>query len=158
MTITDDPGMPIQINNFRGPHWFLSNFSPSRIIGAYGIVYKTAEAAFQAGKTDDPVKRQRIADARSPYQAKGLGRQLKLPDDWRVRRNGTMRAVLEYKFANAELLRKLLDTRHAILVEGNVWHDNYWGNCICSKPSCTAPGENWLGRLLMEVRDGRRRG
>lgn len=144
------------INSFCGQYRFLSNFSPSRIEGAHGIVYRTAEAAFQAGKTDDPEQRQRIAAARSPYQAKVLGRQIALPKDWDKHRHEVMRAVLGCKFSDAGLLRQLLDTGEAILIEGNVWHDNYWGDCSCGRKSCSGPGANRLGTYLMELRDAHR--
>lgn len=144
------------INEFRGEYRFLSNFSPSRIVGSYGIEYRTAEAAFQAGKTDDPALKERIARARSPYQAKGLGRQLELPADWDERRHVVMRAVLESKFEDSLLLQRLLNTEDAVLVEGNTWHDNYWGNCHCNRPACLNFGSNWLGFHLMELRDDRR--
>lgn len=33
------------------------------------------------------------------------------------------------------------------LVEGNRWNDKFWGVCLK-----TGRGENWLGKLLMQVR------
>ena len=46
---------------------------------------------------------------------------------------------------------RLLSTSNATLVEGNWWHDNFWGDCYC--PKCKGiPGANTLGRLLMELR------
>jgi predicted NAD-dependent protein-ADP-ribosyltransferase YbiA (DUF1768 family) len=38
------------------------------------------------------------------------------------------------------------------LVERNHWHDNFWGDCTCGAPACTATGRNALGRALMRVR------
>lgn len=32
------------------------------------------------------------------------------------------------------------------------WHDNFWGNCTCVKCE-NIEGQNWLGKLLMKVRD-----
>ena len=44
-----------------------------------------------------------------------------------------------------------LATGGAVLVEGNTWHDNYWGCCTCSR--CAGRrGRNNLGRLLMKLR------
>ena len=38
-----------------------------------------------------------------------------------------------------------------MLIEGNYWHDNYWGNCLC--PKCKEiEGQNQLGKILMKVR------
>jgi len=42
--------------------------------------------------------------------------------------------------------RKLEATAGAVLVEGNAWGDRFWG-------SVEGSGQNWLGRLLMEIRE-----
>ena len=39
-----------------------------------------------------------------------------------------------------------------LLIEGNTWHDNYWGDCSCNRCKSKS-GENMLGILLMELRD-----
>ena len=59
---------------------------------------------------------------------------------------------LRIKFMNAELRDKLLETGDSVLIEGNTWHDNYWGNCSCAKCK-DIEGKNMLGRLLMQVRE-----
>lgn len=46
---------------------------------------------------------------------------------------------------------RLLATGSAELIEGNVWNDTFWG-------VCRGRGQNHLGRILMEVRDGLRGG
>jgi predicted NAD-dependent protein-ADP-ribosyltransferase YbiA (DUF1768 family) len=48
------------------------------------------------------------------------------------------------------LAEKLLATGEEILVEGNTWHDNFWGRCSCR--NCRGKGVNHLGQLLMERR------
>ena len=55
-----------------------------------------------------------------------------------------------------ELAEKLLATGDEEVVEGNTWHDRYWGRCKCVKHE----GEclNWLGRILMRVRADLRKG
>lgn len=59
--------------------------------------------------------------------------------------------ILRAKFAVPELAEMLESTSDAYLEEGNHWHDNRWGNCICEK--CRAKeGENLLGEILMRVR------
>jgi predicted NAD-dependent protein-ADP-ribosyltransferase YbiA (DUF1768 family) len=45
----------------------------------------------------------------------------------------------------------LLATGDEELIEGNTWHDNTWGNCVCQKCQ-DIPGRNMLGMLLMELR------
>lgn len=141
-----------RIEDFRGRHSFLSNFYPHPILGARGVRYPTAEAAFQGGKTDDPRQRARIAAAATPKAAKRLGRTVRLIPGWNEHRHVVMRAVLKAKFSDPDLAARLAATGDAVLVEGNAWHDNEWGDCRCGRAACAEPGSNWLGRYLMEVR------
>lgn len=64
-----------------------------------------------------------------------------------------MVGVLICKFGNPELRKILLSTGDEELVEDTTsWHDNIWGNCDC--PRCrNIPGQNLLGKALMQVRD-----
>jgi len=43
-------------------------------------------------------------------------------------------------------MHRLLQTGDAKLVLNNKWNDKFWG-------VCRGVGENWLGKILMEVRD-----
>lgn len=53
---------------------------------------------------------------------------------------------------NEELTQKLLSTKTAWLQNSVKNHDNFWHNCNCS--DCFMEnGENYYGRLVMEVRD-----
>jgi len=61
-----------------------------------------------------------------------------------------MRYLLWQKFSDSALRQRLLATGDAILVEGNTRHDCIFGRCHCSK--CGGTGLNWLGVLLMEIR------
>ena len=72
--------------------------------------------------------------------------------DWEDRKLTIMHNLLVHKFnENLELIPKLLDTGGAVLVEGNTWHDNYWG--MLQLPRCGGNcGRNNLGRLLMQLR------
>jgi len=46
----------------------------------------------------------------------------------------------------------LLATLDAELIEGNAWHDNFWGDCFCEK--CRdIEGLNVLGNILMRIRE-----
>ena len=57
-----------------------------------------------------------------------------------------MYSVCKAKFTqNTDLLKKLLDTGDAELVEGNTWGDRVWG-------VCKGEGENRLGKILMRIR------
>jgi predicted NAD-dependent protein-ADP-ribosyltransferase YbiA (DUF1768 family) len=58
-----------------------------------------------------------------------------------------MRFGLALKFSDPVLREMLLDTGDAILEEGNMWNDTFWGIDLN-----TGKGQNHLGRLLMERR------
>jgi ribA/ribD-fused uncharacterized protein len=148
------------IDLFTGRYAFLSNFYPSKI-RLDGVVYPTAEHAFQAYKTDDLAQRMLIRQASTPKLAKRLGRQAPLRPDWERGKVEVMRQVLREKFRperSGMLAGMLARTGDAWLVEGNTWHDNVWGSCRCGRPACNKPGQNMLGQLLMEVREELHRG
>lgn len=140
-----------RIAEFRGECFFLSNFFPCTLAGARGLEYPSAEHAFQGGKTRDPVQRARIAAAPTAGAAKRLGKRVELVRGWDEYRHVVMRAVLRTKFADPELAQRLLATGDAELVEGNRWCDQEWGSCCCPRHR-DIPGQNWLGRYLMQRR------
>lgn len=139
------------IDKFEDEYAFLSNFYPSPV-QENGITYPTIEHYFQAQKTTVPFERAAIANVVTPGQAKREGRRITLRKDWEQIKDEVMLQGLRLKFAIPELAEKLLATGDAELVEGTIWHDNIWGNCSC--PRCeNIPGENRLGKLLMQVRE-----
>lgn len=144
--------------SFRGQYAFLSNFYPAPVrlvfpanVGVDNAIYRTTEHAFCAAKTLDINWRIRIWQAPTPKVAKALGRKVPLRPDWEAIKLDVMLGVLRQKFAADSLKQQLLGTGDMHLVEGNEWHDNYWGSCTC--PACGNHGENHLGRLLMQVRN-----
>jgi ribA/ribD-fused uncharacterized protein len=141
------------ITEFRGAWRYLSNFHPAPLDWE-GIHYPTSEHAFNAGKTLDMATRRDIARAMTPREAKRRGRSVQLRDGWDERiRFEVMAEVLRAKFTwDERRVQALLSTGDAHLVEGNRWHDNTWGDCYCGRPTCAKPGDNHLGRLLMELR------
>jgi len=58
---------------------------------------------------------------------------------------------LKQKFQDPTIASKLVYTHPHTLIEGNWWHDNYWGDCFCAK-CATIKGKNKLGKLLEDVR------
>lgn len=142
----------MSIKSFEGKYEFLSNFYPSPIL-VDGISYPTVEHAFQATKSLSKEERVEIAKALTPGQAKRLGRKVKLRDDWETVKDEVMKTFVRAKFeTNRELRKRLLETGNEFLVEGNTWHDNYWGNCSCEKCK-NIKGKNQLGKTLMQVRE-----
>ncbi|MGX9688583.1 NADAR family protein [Deinococcus wulumuqiensis] len=132
------------IDRFRGEAFFLSNFYPHPVrLG--GALYPSAEAAFQAAKTLDPVQRERIRACPTPAAARAAGRRVTLRPGWDALRLDVMRGIIRQKFRNPRLARALLATGDAHLEEGNAHGDRFWG-------TVGGQGENWLGRMLMETR------
>ena len=59
-----------------------------------------------------------------------------------------MEGIVRAKFTqNAGLAEQLIATGDRELVEGNNWHDTFWG-----ADGKTGEGENHLGRILMKIR------
>ena len=141
------------ITRFTGPHAFLSNFHPSVVYIGDNIAYPTAEHAFQAYKTSDMSQRIRIAQLPTPGEAKGAGRRVDLRPDWEQIKKQAMLRIVMAKFAHDPgLAAELCATGKAPLLEGNTWHDNYWGDCSCGRAACTGTGRNYLGQILMAAR------
>jgi hypothetical protein len=140
---------------------FLSNFYPSVITLDHLYLdnsiteprsYATLEHAYQATKTFNMDEREEIRTAKDAYAAKRLGKILELRSDWEAIKDEVMLDLLRRKFSDEhpELKEKLIATGEDHLVEGNTWHDNHFGVCVCI--SCGSIGKNMLGELLMKVR------
>lgn len=142
----------MMIKGFNGQYKFLSNFYPSEI-EFEGIKYPTAEHAYQAAKTEEPLLREWIAEQSTPGNAKKQGRLFLLRTDWDEVKIPIMQSILRKKFgSHSDLALKLLKTGEKVLIETNYWHDNFWGDCVCGRHN-TREGENHLGKLLMEQRE-----
>lgn len=141
------------ITRFRGPYGFLSNFFSAEVV-LDGERYRSVEHAYQAAHFEDPVLRARFATLETAREAKALAKLFASRPGWDGLRLGVMRGLLDQKFRHAGLRAKLVATGAVRLVEGNTWHDRYWGVCGCA--TCGEVGENHLGRLLMEVRESLR--
>lgn len=140
------------IENFNGEFEFLSNFYIYPVTYK-GIIFRAAEYAYQWDKTNDPDWKHRIATASTCRKAKQFGRACPLRENWKSECNDVMEAILINKFSHSNLKQKLLDTKDFELIEGNIWHDNYWGDCQCEKCK-NLHGQNMLGKILMKIRSG----
>lgn len=136
------------ISQFRGEFRFLSNFFPATVV-MDGLRFTDTEAAFQSQK--EPEKAH-MFEGLDPATTKAMGRKANLREDWDEVKNDVMRRVVRLKFEqNTDLRKHLIDTGDAVLIEGNNWHDNYWGACTCE--GCERKkGKNMLGNILMELR------
>lgn len=150
------------ITSFRKEYNFLSNFYACRVeYNCY--VYNSVEAAFQAQKcpgsennfrnlTEEEAKLLDRPPIISPSDAKKAGKKVPLRSDWEDVKVHIMFELLVSKFTlNPDLKRALIATGDSYLVEGNTWHDNFWGACTCSSCQLRVRRNN-LGELLMKVR------
>ena len=133
------------IDAFTGRYRWLSNFWPSDV--PYdGQIYPSAEHAYQAAKTTDPLVRAIIQEAYGPGHAKALGKVTVLREGWHDMRLDVMAQIIASKFVRGTWLAdRLVATGSQQLVEGNRWGDRFWG-------VSGASGENQLGRILMAQR------
>jgi len=141
----------IKIESFQGKYRFLSNFYPSEIV-IRGILFPTNEHFYQSMKTDDWKQMLVIAKAKSPGEAKKLGNIVKIRDNWEDIKEEIMWVGLWEKFNDPVLREKLIKTENTLLIEGNYWHDNFWGRCNCESCRTKPRRLNKLGRMLMKLR------
>lgn len=140
-----------EIMDFQGKHAFMSNFYPSRILYD-ALEFATVEHAYQAQKTNNRNVQLEVLACKSPGEAKRMGNRLSLRPDWEAIKREVMMTCLRLKFTDPRLALRLVSTGQANIIEGNTWHDNIWGQCVCSKCRHKIAGENLLGLMLMEVR------
>ena len=128
------------------PYAFLSNAYETAVLYE-GLVFGSAEAAFQAQKCRTWEERGAFADL-SPARSRNRGRQVPLRADWEKVRLTVMEKIVMAKFSqHPDLASRLLRTGESLLVEGNDGDDGYWG--VDRK---TGEGDNHLGKILMRVR------
>lgn len=139
-----------EIRSFTGNFAFLSNFYRVPILYE-DSVWPSAEHAYQAAKTHDLEEKARIrSKCVTAGQAKKMGRKLTIRPDWEAVKKSVMFQVVHAKFSQyPDLMRSLIQTHPAQLIEENWWGDTFWG-------VYNGRGENNLGKILMKIRDGGR--
>ena len=138
------------------PFGELGNMAPHRI-EYQGKRYKTAEALFQALRFDDEEIREVIRSSPSPMTAKMIAKKYR--EKMVVEPQGqqdleNMRLVLRLKVdQNPEVKRILLATHNEEIIEDctnrNRGSAKFWGAALVDD---VWVGDNWLGRLLMDLR------
>lgn len=128
---------------FKKEHYFLSSFYPCDIYYC-GLIFPSAENAFQAAKCTDPSDVSYFVTC-TPKEAKNRGKSINTWEYWGIMRVVIMRNLIREKFSDPVLAKLLDDTQNIRLVEHNYWHDYFWG-------VCNGNGKNCLGKLLMEIR------
>lgn len=125
---------------------FLSNFYPCVI--QYGrFTFQSSECAYMSAKRED-VEWKEFCESNPPAVVKKKSRTIKLRADWDRIKIQVMFDVLRLKFAIPELRDKLLATGDQQLIEGNTWGDTFYGVDVR-----TGIGRNFLGRILMKIRE-----
>lgn len=144
--LVEEGWLRMEIRSFRGEYKFLSNFYKAPI-EYEGLCYLNNEAAFQAQKCLTEEEKREFTDC-PPGKAKRKGRQVQLREDWEEVKVDLMEKIVRAKFAqHPELAVLLFKTGERELIEGNTWHDTFWGMDMI-----TEEGENHLGKILMKVR------
>lgn len=162
------------ILKFRQEFGYLSNFNVLKNkIHYFGYDYISVEAGYMAQKCDDVAWKQYCSTISSHSNAqsemKKAAYKVDLVKDFRDKQLKIMLDLLRLKFRNnPELANKLVATYPRMIMEGNVWNDRYWGATIPKQnlsdnveleklyekfPQYFYVGQNYLGRLLMKVRD-----
>ena len=131
---------------FKDNLYFLSNMYPCSITATYSgtrLTFSCVESAFQACKCMARASEFTTLDG---YQAKKLGRQVSLRNDWDTMRIVIMELLVRAKFEQNPVLIKDLVRINGDIVEENTWNDTFWG-------VCNGVGENHLGEILTKLRD-----
>lgn len=142
------------IGPFREEYDFLSNFYLSPFIVGTAW-FGSAEHYFQAGKMTTLEDFNRVVVASTPREAKQIARSLPMHPGFEAVKRAHMLTGVTAKFVQHEDLRaRLVATGDEQLVEVNTWHDVYWGAEYTSADGdLLLEGANWLGRILMMVRE-----
>ena len=137
-----------EIVSFTGVHFFLSNFYFTKI-EFEDKLYPSIKHTYQTTKTLNQDEREQVRLCKSAGDAKRMGQKVTMREGWDNLKIPTMRQLLYKKFeTGSELFNLLQRTGEATLAEGNWWGDQFWG-------ICNGVGDNHLGKLLMEIRDGK---
>lgn len=128
--------------------FMLSNFSAFSV--KYdGDLWPTAEHAYQAKKFYDFDIRDRIKNARSPYEAKKIAHAFEneMRDDWEEVKIIAMEEIIWAKLSQHPYIQqKLFETGGRTIIEDS-HKDAFWGW------GPDKQGENNLGRIWMRLRE-----
>lgn len=140
------------IKGFFGEYRWLSNFHVCTIFNEQHFrAYSSTEAAYMAEKTLDFRIKDKF-ETLTPKEARKYGQEIELRPDWEQIKIKVMYKVNVQKFTrHADLRQKLIDTGDKYLEETNWWRDKFWGAHF-------GEGENNLGKILMYIREGIKRG
>ena len=143
---------------------YLSNFYTSHFTDANNIKYNCSEQYFMANKCllfdeSNRILYYNIMKTTLPYTIKKYGRQVANFDKsiWDKEKYEIMKTGIRYKFSqNIKLKKKLIQTGNKKLYEASKY-DKIWGIGMTQQEAkeieeANFPGENLLGKALMEIR------
>lgn len=136
------------------PYYEFTNFYTAPI-NLDGRIWPTTEHYFQAQKFADRNVQERIRNMSSARAAfdEGRNRANTPRADWENAKIGVMLKAVRAKFnQNQNLKTMLLGTGNSTIVENAGANDAYWG------AGADGRGQNYLGKILMHVRDELRSG
>jgi predicted NAD-dependent protein-ADP-ribosyltransferase YbiA (DUF1768 family) len=146
---------------FEGPHRFLALAAPGRVT-MYGVSFPTVAHAAAAAKIDpnDPRRQKheaieelwRIASEPSARRAMALGRSTLRREDWHRVRTTLLTELIRRKFLNSLLARKLAGTGKTPIIAMSPDYPGPWG---MRQDEGYLAGNNWIGEILMHIRDPR---
>lgn len=134
---------------------FLSNMAAGFPLLVAGREWKTSEALYQAARFPNvPDLQEQIRMQASPMAAKMVTKPYRSASgrpDWDAVRVEVMRWVIRVKvLQGGDFGARLAETGERPIIEDS-HKDRFWG-AVFSHESGFFVGENWLGRLLMDVR------
>lgn len=133
------------IDEFSNEYRWLSNFQKCTLeIG--DISFHSVEQAYQYYKCAKAEDREKMLSLPTAGQCKRFARGVEVHEKFHSKKLELMeRLTLEKYTQNPDLRKKLIATGERPLIEGNWWHDVFWG-------MHDGKGENHLGKILMKVR------
>jgi ribA/ribD-fused uncharacterized protein len=139
--------MPI---TFYTPDFYVFNNFSAHAVEFGGMLYSTAEHAYQAAKCTDRHGKEKIRNARSPLLAKKLAnetyRSARDPD-WDGKKLAVVEEILRAKLAqHAEAQEALIKSGGEEIVEDSPT-DYFWG------AGADGSGQNMLGKVWMKIRE-----
>ena len=131
---------------------YSTNFS-AHAIEYRGVLYPTAEHAYQAAKCTDAHGKQAIRNARSPILAKRLANEAyraARDPEWDGKKLAVVEEILRAKLAqHPEAQEALRDSGDEDIVEDSPT-DYFWG------AGADGSGQNMFGKIWMKIRDEKR--
>jgi ribA/ribD-fused uncharacterized protein len=133
-------------------NWFSNMQVCEKPIYQRGLAFTSTEAAYQAAKFNDPNKIKAIQDAPYPQRTKTMIRDWPVETaDWHNFRLSVMWNLCCQKWIQPKHKEILLSHQEEI-VEFNNWNDVWYGVAITNEGEVKG-GQNFLGRIIMEVRN-----